>query len=71
MEDYVTHFRKDGQSGDSGYDFRNNTEHVHAFTKNTYSTYVYANLTLDILEQYASNNNANKDQLPFQAVHAL
>eukprot|EP01084_Bolivina_argentea_P003679 6921_1 len=65
-EDYYTHYVG------KGFDFRNNTQPI--FINNTYSTYIYGNLTLDILAEYDSNNNPNKPPffiyLPFQGVHA-
>ena len=71
-EDYFTHFRSDAQSGKKGFDFHNNSEPV--FINDTYSTYIYGNMTLDVLNDYAMDTNPNKDPffiyLPFQAVHA-
>ena len=73
-EDYFWHNRTDtvdGQPQGDGFDFHNNTQP--AFINDTYSTYIYGNMTLDIIEKYAKDTNPNKSPffiyLPFQAVH--
>eukprot|EP01084_Bolivina_argentea_P263957 446958_1 len=73
-EDYYWHNRSDGEdnSHNDGFDFHNNSKPV--FINDTYSTYIYGNMTLDILHKYATNNDPNKSPffiyIPFQAVHA-
>lgn len=74
-EDYFWHNRTDtgdGKPEGNGFDFRNQTQPL--FKNDTYSTYIFGNITMDILEKYATNTDPNKSPffiyLPFQAVHA-
>ena len=66
-EDYYNHNRS--YNGDDGYDFRNKTKPI--MMEGQYSTYLYGNETMRILNDYAQDSNPKPFflYLPFQAVH--
>ncbi|ETO07324.1 hypothetical protein RFI_30068 [Reticulomyxa filosa] len=71
MQDYYTHQR---DHYNSGIDFRNGTFPIASFPKE-YSTFVYGNVTKDLLLHYAKAHQQGKDTKPFfiflayQSVH--